>query len=99
MTARCGTSSAPGCIWMKSADPAVLAGPQVVAGIREQSRHPDGAGPDVHLAIREVEGAFLRIDRPVRQNELESQLFLSRLSVPASVAAVKSRYSCSLTVK
>ena len=55
MTACCGTSSAPWCDVDGGAHPAVLAGPQDIAGIREQPRDPDGAGSDVHLAVGEVQ--------------------------------------------
>ncbi len=76
----------------RRADPAVLAGPQSVSRIREQSRHPDGAGPDVHLAIREIEGPALRIDGPIRQNQLQPQLLpLRRPGWRASSSAGESR--------
>ena len=74
----------------RRADPTVLAGPQGVSRIREQSRHPDGAGPDVDLAIRKVESPVLRIDGPIRQNELQPQpLPLSVQGGRCRVAPVK----------
>src|SRR5260370_14778944 len=54
--------------------PAILVRTQGVARIRKQSSYPDGAGPDVNLAVREIEPAFVRIALPVRENQLQVQL-------------------------
>ena len=51
--------------------PTVLAGTQDVSGIGEESGHPDGAGPDVHLAIRKIELPLVRIGGAIGENQLE----------------------------
>ena len=53
--------------------PSVLTGTQAVAGIREQSRKTDCAGPDVNLAVGEIEPAPVRIGNAVGENQLEIQ--------------------------
>ena len=73
MTACCGTSSAPCRVWVARPHPAVLPGTQAIAGIREQPRQPDGAGPDVDLAVREIELALVRIGDAIGENQFEFQ--------------------------
>ena len=64
-------------------------GRKLLSGFGKQSRHADGAGFDVDLAIREVEVPVLRIDRPIRQNELQIANFSSRRpACPESSSAV-----------
>ena len=53
------------------ADLAVLPGTQDIAGIWKQSGQLDRAGVLIHLAIREIEFAFLRIGGSIGEDELQ----------------------------
>src|SRR5580698_5790867 len=57
-----------------SAHHRILAGTQDVARIRKQSRHLDGAGAGIHLAIGKREPAVLRMRGPVGQDQLQLQM-------------------------
>src|SRR5229473_5394650 len=61
------------------ANPAILSGAQKVSRVWKKARYTDGASALVDLAIREVEIPILRIDGPVRQNELQPQLLPLRV--------------------
>src|ERR1700730_18288994 len=53
-----------------------MARTQDMFGVREQSRQADSSCPDVNLAVREIELAFVRINNPVGENQLEIQQVL-----------------------
>ena len=55
-------------------DPAELARPQEVVGVREQRGDLEGASGHVRLAVEDGDLACLRIDRSVDQDQLERQV-------------------------
>src|SRR5713226_341886 len=72
------------------ANAAILSGAQKVSRVWKEARYSDRAGALVDLASREIKTPRLPIDRAIRQNELQTQLFSLRIQARLSgVAAVK----------
>ena len=57
-----------------STNPGELSGPENVTGVGEESGHLDRTGPHIHLAVRKGKGTLVRMDAPIRKNQIERHL-------------------------
>ena len=101
-TARCGTSSASLADGRLRADAAVLAGPQHVAGIREQRADADRAHLRIDLAIDGEHVPRCGYVLPSASTSVEPAARLPQLARPMRASLTwpaMPRYSCSLSGK